>query len=316
MRDYHRPRDNFGRMREEPGTTDIEPVLLAGEPVIRSIVARRLGGSSDAAQDIDDVCSDALLALLERADSPGAEALQNPAAYAAVVAYHACDEYYRKRFPQRHKVKNRLRYLLKPERGYDLWQDAAHGWLCGRTSWRGRGPVAAPRDAGPQAVRMAPERLLGQIFQMAGGPIGLDALVDLTAAAWGMTDRMVPLDQAATLAQAPAADSLEHHLPRLWSEICTLPQGQRAALLFNLRGERGESTIALLPATGAASMEQIAEVLGIGWAEFLSLWNRLPLGDQEIGERLGIARQQVINLRVSARKRLRRRLREVIGEIL
>jgi DNA-directed RNA polymerase specialized sigma subunit len=39
------------------------------------------------------------------------------------------------------------------------------------------------------------------------------------------------------------------------------------------------------------------------------LWRRLPVSDLEIAERLGVTRQQVINLRQAARQRLARGLR-------
>jgi hypothetical protein len=40
-----------------------------------------------------------------------------------------------------------------------------------------------------------------------------------------------------------------------------------------------------------------------------ALWNDLPADDRAIGEILGCARQRVINLRMSARKRLSNRMR-------
>jgi CRP-like cAMP-binding protein len=57
-----------------------------------------------------------------------------------------------------------------------------------------------------------------------------------------------------------------------------------------------------------AGIRQIAEVLGIPIEEFAKLWNRLPLDDLAIAERLGVTRQRVINLRKSARERLTRRV--------
>jgi predicted DNA-binding protein (UPF0251 family) len=42
--------------------------------------------------------------------------------------------------------------------------------------------------------------------------------------------------------------------------------------------------------------------------ELAALWNDLPLEDLRIAEMLGISRQQVINLRKSARHRLARRV--------
>ena len=55
-------------------------------------------------------------------------------------------------------------------------------------------------------------------------------------------------------------------------------------------------------------MQQIAELLERSPQEFHGLWNRLPLDDLSIAQLLGLTRQQVINLRKSARERLSRHL--------
>jgi len=56
-------------------------------------------------------------------------------------------------------------------------------------------------------------------------------------------------------------------------------------------------------------MNQIAEVLEMLPEKFAELWNDLPIDDAAIAQRLGITRQQVINLRKSARERLGRRMK-------
>jgi hypothetical protein len=43
--------------------------------------------------------------------------------------------------------------------------------------------------------------------------------------------------------------------------------------------------------------------------EFAEIWNHLPLDDNRIAEILNLTRQQVINLRKSARERLARRMK-------
>jgi hypothetical protein len=50
--------------------------------------------------------------------------------------------------------------------------------------------------------------------------------------------------------------------------------------------------------------------LEIKWAVFGELWKDLPLDDSRIAGLLGIDRQDVINRRSSARKRLTNRMRE------
>jgi hypothetical protein len=47
----------------------------------------------------------------------------------------------------------------------------------------------------------------------------------------------------------------------------------------------------------------------LGAEEFANLWNELPLEDASIASLLGVTRQQVINLRKSARERLTRRMK-------
>jgi hypothetical protein len=93
----------------------------------------------------------------------------------------------------------------------------------------------------------------------------------------------------------------------LWGEIQLLPRAQRVALLCNLKSPQGVNVITLFPAARVATFEQLAEALEIPPREFEVLWGRLPLDDLSIAEYLKITRQQVINLRRSARDRLLRR---------
>ena len=58
---------------------------------------------------------------------------------------------------------------------------------------------------------------------------------------------------------------------------------------------------------GVATFREVAAALEIGPEELAELWNRLPLEDLEIAARLGLDRQQVINLRSTARQKLARR---------
>jgi hypothetical protein len=86
-----------------------------------------------------------------------------------------------------------------------------------------------------------------------------------------------------------------------------LPDRQRTALLLNLRSAQG-TAIELIEDLGIATFSQLAEVLSMTKEALAELWNRLPLDDKEIAEKLGVERQQVINLRSAARQRLQRRM--------
>jgi hypothetical protein len=54
-------------------------------------------------------------------------------------------------------------------------------------------------------------------------------------------------------------------------------------------------------------MNDLAGTLEMDRGALDRLWDRLPVDDQTIAKRLGLTRQQVINLRKSARARLARR---------
>ena len=83
-----------------------------------------------------------------------------------------------------------------------------------------------------------------------------------------------------------------------------LPLRQRQALLLHL----GDDALSVFVTTGTASLRAIATALEMDVAVLAGLWAALPLPDNAIADRLGATRQQVINLRMSARKRLINRL--------
>jgi hypothetical protein len=69
-----------------------------------------------------------------------------------------------------------------------------------------------------------------------------------------------------------------------------------------------DAVAAVLPLTGIATIREMAAALEMPAADLATLWRDMPLEDARIAERLGLTRQQVINLRKSARLRLGRRM--------
>jgi hypothetical protein len=94
-------------------------------------------------------------------------------------------------------------------------------------------------------------------------------------------------------------------LRRTWREIAALPLQQRQALLLQAQIDEGDSIAHLLIDGHVANMREIVALTDGATSE--ALWHRLPLRDLEVAALLGKTRQQVINLRKSARERLRRR---------
>ena len=164
--------------------------------------------------------------------------------------------------------------------------------------------------------------VVAAIFDLLGGPVEFDELVNTLAALLGIRDRAV---ESTDWNEDPRALSISARDPdpawraekriflqRLWDEVRELPPNQRAALLLNLKDADGRGCIALFPAAGIASVRQLAEALEISVEDFSGWWNELPFDDAKIASLFQTTRQQVINARKSARERLARRLKGFI----
>jgi hypothetical protein len=77
---------------------------------------------------------------------------------------------------------------------------------------------------------------------------------------------------------------------------------------LNLRDHIGDSALRFLPAMGIASIRQIAAAIGMPPEALAAIWRQLPLNDRQVAETLSLTRQQIVNLRKSARDRLIRRM--------
>ncbi len=311
-------------------------------PVIRQIVNSelRVWHGSASSQDAEDVCSDAEARLLKRLralhDGPHENPIADFPAYVAEIARNSWDQSLRRAYPERARLKNQVRYLLGHRRSFALWQNENQEWLCGFEAWKNRridsfdcAPLQQllydpsrfiEAETNEDLGQMELEGLLKIIFQSVNCPIGLNPLVGIISDLTGIRDRFVVLpredDERDPLESLPDTRvDIEKQFERssellwLWTEICRLPLRQRTALLLNLRDAQGQGVIALFPLTGVATLRQIADALAIPAEQLAELYNRLPLDDATIAQRLGLTRQQVINLRKAARERLGRRVK-------
>jgi hypothetical protein len=309
-------------------------------PVIRQILRLKMQWFINPREnsyrdlEVDETYHEIQLHLLRRLldfkREPEEKSLADLRGYVAAAARNACDEYLRRKFPQRRKLKDKIRYYLTSRDGLALWKEGDKGWLSGLAEWEGATPVTArtqPLSVLAEALsgglrnvaaqRLEMDELLTTIFRAVGRPLELDQLTAAVAELLGVEDvQAVPFDagtsppsESVASPQAGPDTLLEQRqlLEELWGEIQLLPRAQRVALLCNLKSPQGVNVITLFPAAQVATFEQLAEALEIPPREFEMLWGRLPLDDLSIAEYLKITRQQVINLRRSARDRLLRR---------
>jgi hypothetical protein len=317
------------------------------EPLVRDITrykfrSRYASGSSQEEQDEEDIRSEVLLQLISRLRdlraSPTKPSFENFRGYVATTAYNAYHKSMRMKYPARSRLKNRIRYLVNHTHEYAMWRDTNGEYLCGLTAWTKPDKEwkgGAPRleqtleefldflPTGKNVHHMKLAELVHEVLNWRGQPILIDELVGVVAEMQGIKE----LKQASSYCEdeeGPGASVCEllpdrgmdvvtmleqrAHLEDLWLEICQLPLRQRVALLLNLRDAQACDALVLFMLTGIASLRHIAEVVAWPVQDFAAVWNKLPLEDTAIAASLGITRQQVINLRKSARERLARRL--------
>ena len=299
-------------------------------PVVRAILRARVGSShQDAAGDIEDLEGRSVVLLIARLrlwrTRPEGAPVRDFRAYVATTTYRAYYDYLRDRHPERHRLKNRVRYLLTHDARFALWQDAEDRSWSALAAWpRGSVPPgrpAIPLSAVPVGARdsLHSRRQLAEVtaglLREAGRPVELDELVGLLSScdepahhrafSPEVEERRQEIASTAPLRQAD--DRI--FLKELWAEICRLPRHMRTVLLLNLRDPQGRDLIGLLPATGTATLRAIAGALEMPLDELARIWNDLPFDDRTIAERMSIERQSVVNLRAAARRRLNRRLR-------
>jgi RNA polymerase sigma factor (sigma-70 family) len=315
------------------------------EPVIAGVLRYKLGisltfaSSNGSHQEAEDISSEVILELLTRLRKfkaePAQMGIKDFRSLVAVMTYQACAKDLRRKNPQRARLKSRLRYVLTHWQHLALWKDNNEELICGFAEWQNQQVADAylrlrQLSDNPQAFQQSnfsqeavndqnPADLLTAIFKWLGGPVPLNDIVQIVAGLWGIKD-YADSDADSTgdsLHQLPdtrtdVATEVEKriYLENIWTEIRQLPERQRNALLLNLTDATGYGVIALLPITGIASLRQIAAVLGMSAQQLAEIWNDLPMDDATIASHLGVTRQQVINLRKSARERLIRRMRK------
>jgi RNA polymerase sigma factor (sigma-70 family) len=306
------------------------------QPLVRDVARSRIRTlASFDGLATEDICSEAMLQLLGRMrdlrDDPEQAPISNFKGYVAAIVHNSCNHYIREKLPEHSRVKNQLRYVLNHHDNFATWEESGGDRFSGFAEWKSvRARWTKPSEAAIESIRrkafgradlrkMQPAALLELLFLLSNQPIEMEQLVGLVAEVWGVQDsrRMESAGEDAGEvwesipdARSDTAAVVERrmYLAALWEEVRELRPMQRAALLLNLRERSGQDMLPMLVLVGVASVREIAESLGMPLQALEEIWDDLPLDDLAIAGRLGVTRQQVINLRKSARERLVRRM--------
>lgn len=321
---YHPGRSHMPLLSADLTDTTLEHLVATTvAEVVIPTVQRTFRRSPALLASTEDVVADVQMKLVQRLRAwrdGSADPVDNVAGYATTATVHACYALLRARFPNRTRLRNRVRYVVTHHPKLALVEDPPGLWRCRITTVRALPPAGstqqmldAPRifAAARNLTDTTPlPSLVEGLLVACEGPVEFDRLVDTVAVILGVTDaaESSPMEAVDEAPMAQVVLEQRSSLRDVWVEIVELPVRQRAALLLNMRDPEGGGILELLPGTGVVTMDELARALEMSPEDLDELWARLPLDDLTIATRLGITRQQVINLRKSARARLARRL--------
>jgi DNA-directed RNA polymerase specialized sigma24 family protein len=294
----------------------LETILIEHvQPIIARVLARYRPPAmpSEDAEDLAATINLRVVRRLQQLDN-GEDPIERLEDYVAAVSYNVIYGFLRRRYPERTRLKNRLRYLIAHDQRFAMWEAAGES-ICGLARWRGREPVHSrfTIDHATNAMldRSAPGCSLIAVFERAKGPLRFDDVVRIAADLWHVSDNVehASADDQPSDDRSPAVEiETRQYVEALWREVQQLRDHQRTALLLNLRDVKGTNGIALLLISGVATLDEIARAMGMTPERLSEVWNELPFDDRTIAGMLKLSRQQVINLRKAARERLGRRM--------
>ncbi len=273
------------------------------DPVVRAIVRKKLRVSlsdrddrreNQEAQDlVQDVLAELAEAIVARGDKIG-----DLKSYAAVVAYHACAQHLRDRFPAHTRLKNKLRYFLNHEPGFAVWE-TSHGDLwCGYAGWSGTPQAPADRvnaltsDPSPISARLSHtgasnavksldsmkaadwRNLVEGILDDLGGPVELDQLMSVASSIFQVKDEAA--EAAVEPSVRPNLVEKMHQqdlMRRLWLILQDFEHRWLMAFLLNLPGATKEARgeIEAFETSGAANRQDIGRLLALIQQEYEDL---------------------------------------------
>lgn len=316
-------------------------ILKIASPVIRrtfDLLHRRHNLYGLYPIDFDDVAQEVAMGLTRRLrilkEGPELKPIKDFANYVARATGNAYNGKVLENHPQRLILKNQASYFFSHDPLYSTWLDEQKSLLCGCASWRNLTTEVGPAEVAhlvdqvrrnliatnypimnPQDVPL-PE-LAFRIFQIVNKPLRFSDFVKTVTLLWGLNNESSTSEKVEEIASENHMGE-EHSLIAkmenrqtlrfLLQEIGRLPEHQCKALLYSIKVSQ-RSALLLIIREAIADVDELSLMLGTSKEGFkLMLFNELPLGDHEIGRRLGVTAEKARNFRKSGIERLTRRL--------
>lgn len=346
---------------EAPRREDLLERLVIDEaaPLVRQTIRYRLrfhlseGGRSPSNPDAEDLYHDILARLVKTINRMAGEGgllpIRDFRQYTVRVATNGCNDYLRRKYPGRTRLRDRVRDLLLRRGDLAIWKGEESGMLCGLAAWR-EAPQRPDLLLRQQSLRAEPERfreerlphdgprapglarIVEEVIEWMGGPVDLDCVVEVAAFVLGVREQQYePWEQetedgqqrmaAESVAGAARIESgveeeLEREmreraaLKRLWMIIETLPDRQRKVFFYGFATSSGEDLLTLLFQAGVATPSQVALTMEVPLERLMAVWRAMPLCTPDLAAFLGLDRQQVSKLRFRAIRTIEKRMGE------
>src|SRR5262249_22331791 len=140
---------------------EIELLQTYASPLVRRVLGRRLGLYVDQSYrssnhtDAADLYQEAMISLLQKLNGlrshPNTNHIGNFDHYVIRVAINTCNQYLRKKTPERSGLNHNLRDLMHRHRDFKAWKGENNTILCGFAAWKDRAADAAQSISSEQS---------------------------------------------------------------------------------------------------------------------------------------------------------------------
>jgi RNA polymerase sigma factor (sigma-70 family) len=325
---------------EKTHRSDIDELIsVYADPIIKKVLLQRLNIYFNPQRkalnqpEAEDLYQTVILKLITSLGGRGrafsTEDIYEVSNYVATITHNVCNDFLRTKYPERNRLKNKLRDLMRRHPDFTWWM-VEDRLLCGLVSWSGRPEspnieklVAELNGRGDESetnkllvsclIRLPLSRLVAELFSRVEGPIEIDQLVYIIARLQGIKDQMNESIDTEDLSALQIADSpgrfyerleLREFLLRLWNACCELPLSQRKAFVFTSSDNKGDSLLHIVLREQAITITKIYQALNMTREDLSAVWERLPMDGSTAAAELGTSTQMIAKWRHRALRKL------------